>query len=86
MTLQEVALVVGITIPLLGGAGTGFKLYGDKHIWLASDTYNETELRKLQREKRLLEFDKESGAITPRGELELRELRDLEKQLLLQLQ
>jgi len=86
MTLQDIALVVGITIPLMGGAGTGAKLYGDKYIWVASDTYNETELRKLQREKRLLEFDKENGTITPRGELELRELKDLEKQLLLQMQ
>lgn len=86
MTLQEIAVVCAICTPIVGGAGTGMKLYGDANWWVSAETYAETELSKIQREKQLLEFDKNTGTITPRGELELQQLKDLEKQLLLKLQ
>jgi hypothetical protein len=85
MTLMELKGILVVLLPILGATGTGAKLYGDKYIWVASDTYYSTELQKVQREKRLLEFDKDNGGLTPRQQLELNELGDLEKQLLLRL-
>jgi len=86
MTLQEIALIVAITTPIAAVGGTGAKLYGDANWWVSAADYNTTELEKLQNEKQLLEFDKNNGTLTPRGELELQQLKDREKRLLLKLQ
>jgi len=86
MTLQEIGIVCAICTPLVTASAVGGKLYGDAHIWVSAADYNSTELEKIQRDKRLLEFDQQNGTITPRGELELHELRDMEQRLLLKLQ
>lgn len=86
MTLKEITLVIGMMVPVVGAAGTGAKLYGDRYWWVSAEAYNENELDKLTSKKRLLEFDKNNGTLTPRGQLELNELKDLEKKLLLKMQ
>jgi len=86
MTLQEIALVLAISTPVAAGMGTGAKLYGDANWWVSAADYNTTELEKVQNEKSLLEFDKQNGTLTPRGALELQQLKDREKRLLLKLQ
>ena len=85
MTLNEIGIVLGITTSLIGGAGYFGKLVGDTY-WISSESYYSQELRKTQRERSLLEWERDNGGLSPRQQFELRQLEDLEKQLLLELQ
>ena len=85
MTLSEMGVVVAICTPLITGAGYLGKVVGDTH-WISSDSYFAQELRKTQREKSLLEWERDNGGLTPREQFELKQLENLEQQLLLELQ
>jgi len=54
--------------------------------WVTQDSYLKSELYKVQKEKRLLEWENGNGGLTPRQQFELQELKDLEEQYKLELQ
>ena len=84
MTLNEIGIVAAICSSLVGGAGYVGKLVGDTY-WISSESYYAQELRKVQRDKSLLEWERENGGLSPRQQFELRQLEDQEQQLLLEL-
>lgn len=66
MTLNEIGIVVGITVPLVTGAGAVGKLYGDT-VWVPIGAYQKEKLYDL--EDKAFEYElqeKYEGSLEPR--------------------
>lgn len=79
MTIAQIGQVMTVVVPLMAGGGYVGKLVGDQH-WVSAETYLSNELKKVQSDKALLEWEEQNGGLTPRQQFELKQLENLEKQ------